>query len=80
MFKFGDRVLRSDSVLPMALSKIYGVGFQRGRYVCSVCGLSRFFRLCFLSVFLFSFLCFVLREFYVLETNLVRRISIYMHL
>lgn len=78
MFVFGDQVLNSNKAVFIAFCKVYGIGLQRSSYVSVRIGLSLNFPLYCIGRFFFLVFCDFLRDYYLIEGSLKRRIIFFL--
>jgi small subunit ribosomal protein S13 len=78
MFVFGDRLLDSKKAVFVAFRRIYGVGLQRASYISVRIGLSQNFPLFCVGRFFFLVFCDFLRNYYLIEGSLKRRIIFFL--
>lgn len=78
MFVFGDQLLDSNKAVFIAFCRIYGVGLQRSSYISTRIGISLSFPLCCLGRFFFLVFCDFLRNYYLVEGSLKRRVIFFL--
>jgi small subunit ribosomal protein S13 len=76
MFVLGERVLKLEKNLVVALRVVKGIGFCRGFYICSKLGYGLSMKVKYLNLFMFGLIFFFVREFYIVEGSLLRRVQL----